>query len=519
LNKKRIQQASNIFINLFYLPLVFISLLGSIGLILVTFSGLRPKSMWFVVLILIISLVVGCVPQLRQWLRDISELLYQRLLAHKHIVLIFLAVITVIWQIVIVYSLSGKSVWDPGDVLTVAVGGQETMSHYFSNYPNTLMLLYMEHGIWNFLGQPTTKVLVFALNYINILIVDVAAILIVSIVRQWFGKKYMKLVILLTWSLFLITPWVALPYTDTWAFFLTALNLWLTMKYELVEKNWQRNLCAICLGLSFTMSYLIKPSLLVVFVALFIIQILRGFSGAIKRRKMVLMMLPVLLGLIAASGVFVGFKAHTARQTLMTVDSKLALPPSHFIAMGMTGIGGYNADDVQLNRNIKSPQKRQAANIKLIQQRLAGFGPTNYFKFLLTKQVANTADGSFSWGNDGIFIIPYSSKNPNMLNAVPRQLFTENGVATTNAFEYRLVVQLIWTVVLFFLLFAGRLKTWRSQLLKYSVVGAMAFLLIFEGGRSRYIIQFLPVFLILSTVSGKGLFEWGQRALTINKSN
>jgi len=507
LKKNQIQQTSNIFINFFYLPLIFISLLGSIGLILVTFDGLRPKSMWLIVLIIIVGLIFGCVPRFRHWLRHASQSLYQKFLTHQRMSLIILAVITVMWQIVIVYSLSGKSIWDPGDVLTVAVGGRETMSHYFSNYPNNLMLLYMENAFWNLLGRPSLYTLVPALNCINILIVDVAAVMIVNVVQHWFGKKYMMLILFLTWSLFLITPWVALTYTDIGAFFLTALNLWLVMRYNLFKKNWQRNLCAIGIGLSFTMSYLIKPSLLVVFVALFIIQILRGFSGAIRRKKIVLMIVPVLLGLIAAGGVFAGFKVYTSHQTLMTVDTKLSLPATHFIAMGMTGTGGYNAEDVQLNRVIKSPKKRQEANIKLIQQRLSAFGPTNYFKFLVTKQVANTADGSFSWGNDGIFIIPYGSKNQNLLKKIPRKLFTLNGVATINSFEYRFTAQLLWTVVLFFLLVAGRLNSWRSQLLKYGIVGAMVFLLIFEGGRSRYIIQFLPLFLILATVSGQSYFK------------
>lgn len=38
------------------------------------------------------------------------------------------------------------------------------------------------------------------------------------------------------------------------------------------------------------------------------------------------------------------------------------------------------------------------------------------------------------------------------------------------------------------------------QLLKYTVIGFFVFLLLFEGGRSRYIIQFLPFLLILSSI-------------------
>lgn len=377
--------------------------------------------------------------------------------------------------------------------------------------------MYMEHGFWNLLGRPTMETLVFACNYVNILIVDAAAVMIIDVVRQWFGKKYIPLISLFTWSLFLISPWVALTYTDTWAFMLMALNLWLVMSYERLEKNWRIYLCAIALGLSFTMSYLIKPSLLVVYVAFAIIYVLRRFSGELKRKRMTLIIIPVALGIAAASGVLVGFKVYTAHQTLVTVNAKLAHPATHFIAMGMTGTGRYSEDDVQLDRSIKSPKKRQETNLKLIQQRLAAFGPTNYFKFLVTKQGADTADASFGWGNDGIFLIAFGSKHSSLISAIPRYLFTENGTANTNSFEYRFMTQLIWTVMLFFLLFAGHLHSWKNQLLKYGIVGAMVFLLIFEGGRSRYIIQFLPLFLILATISGKGCIEWLQRVLSSNK--
>jgi len=51
--------------------------------------------------------------------------------------------------------------------------------------------------------------------------------------------------------------------------------------------------------------------------------------------------------------------------------------------------------------------------------------------------------------------------------------------------------------------------------LRLTIIGAFLFLLLFEGGRSRYLIQYLPAFLILGTLSFqysltrlRHLFQW-----------
>jgi len=87
-------------------------------------------------------------------------------------------------------------------------------------------------------------------------------------------------------------------------------------------------------------------------------------------------------------------------------------------------------------------------------------------------------------------------------HTVVRRLFAKHGTAQTNNFVYRFVAQLVWMAVLVALFFTISLSDWKVQLLKYGVVGFMLFLLIFEGGRSRYVIQFLPLILVLASVGG-----------------
>lgn len=172
----------------------------------------------------------------------------------------------------------------------------------------------------------------------------------------------------------------------------------------------------------------------------------------------------------------------------------------HFVAMGMTGNGGYNTADTEMDLKIKSPIKRRQKNIKLIRQRLKGFqGVTNYGKFLIQKQINNTADGSFSWGSD-IVTKTNQSNSVTRNRTIIRKLYAKEGQTQPNTFEYRFFAQLVWSASLILILFTIKLDSWRIQFFKYGIVGFMLFLLIFEGGRSRYVIQFLPLVLVLATV-------------------
>lgn len=76
---------------------------------------------------------------------------------------------------------------------------------------------------------------------------------------------------------------------------------------------------------------------------------------------------------------------------------------------------------------------------------------------------------------------------------------------------YKFFPQIIWVVALILILFATIGDSHETlQLLKYTVVGGFMFLLLFEGGRSRYLIQFLPY---LFTLAGLGIDKFISRCV------
>jgi hypothetical protein len=75
---------------------------------------------------------------------------------------------------------------------------------------------------------------------------------------------------------------------------------------------------------------------------------------------------------------------------------------------------------------------------------------------------------------------------------------------------YRYFSQILW-VGISFLVFSFSLISFNYQKLFYfwlklSLIGSFLFLLIFEGGSSRYLIQFFPFLLMCAALGGEWLF-------------
>lgn len=96
------------------------------------------------------------------------------------------------------------------------------------------------------------------------------------------------------------------------------------------------------------------------------------------------------------------------------------------------------------------------------------------------------------WLGEGTFIF---TKTPASTWKWWAQTFTyPNG---KNVSVFRFISQLIWIFLIGVLLFGWKYHDLISDGLRLSLIGGFLFLLIFEGGRSRYLIQFLPSIMIL----------------------
>mgnify|MGYP003361951018 CR=1 FL=1 len=502
-----LKDVSNGIVNLFFIPLILVTLLGGVPLILANFQGLSSIGVKVVdILGLLLIVVLICSPVRRvisKWLTQAQHMIER----YRRPLVCLLIAVTLLWQVAVVWLLSGYSAWDPGKIILAAIGQLPNPSPYFSNYPNTVFLLLLERGIWLVSGQPKLQTFILILNFINIFLIDCGVLMLSAIVKRWFGKQQARFLLVVSWVLIVMAPWIAMPYSDTWAFFLASLCLFLGNCLVNSHRWGYRVILAVGLGLTIILGYYIKPSLIIITIAALIVLVFKAVEQPKKLFNRTVLLSACLVIVGVGAGVLFDH-AMIAHQDSVKIDATQAHPLTHFVAMGLHGNGGFNRNDAVMDYFIKSPTARNQANVKLIHQRFRAFnGLTNYEKFLVRKQINNTADGSFAWGQEGQFLLTNKPNNKKLNHTVVRRLFAKHGIVKTNNFEYRFVAQLMWMVVLVALLFTISLSDWKVQLLKYGIVGFMLFLLIFEGGRSRYVIQFLPLVLVLASVGGTRLIS------------
>jgi len=188
------------------------------------------------------------------------------------------------------------------------------------------------------------------------------------------------------------------------------------------------------------------------------------------------------------------------------------------MSMGVTGSGGYNAKDALKMATLPTKKARADYSKKMLVKRLKRKGFWGYLAFLYQKQANNTADGSFAWIKEGHFIKGPTKPSHQGFAGKLRNFFYLYG---TNLGDFRYLAQLWWIVWLLIIALGGRSRDKLTQMLRLTIVGGCLFLLLFEGGRSRYLIQFLPAYLLLASLVFrdalnlfKRLFGWVNRPVS-----
>ena len=432
---------------------------------------------------------------------------YNRLMA------MILILVTLVWQWNMVYALAGHSGWDPGVVTLSAMANhsKEWFEIYFSEYPNNILLLLLDHSIWQSLenfGTPTYRNFMYVLGILNYLVYDLAMLLLTIGMHRTFGKLAAWFTGIVGLILILVSPVGVIPYSDSLTFLvISAILLHLTYLTK-GGVRWKKWLNLMWLGILAAFGYLIKPTVLILFIALVILIAFKVGNKQLRLQNVAKAMVPVI---ISFGCVYLPLHHYELNSEVVKIDVKKKMPMNHFLAMGMSKNGGYNLTDFEKNVAIKDPKQRSNYNNELIKQRLKRFGISGYLKFLLGKQINNTADGTFGWAQERQLTNDYLAgpftTHLNQLQKLQRKIYMnfdnkkQQFVANETWNGKAVLIQLIWVICLVSLFWLIRIEDEQVQLLKLIFLGFSAFLLFFEGGRSRYLIQFLPVIFALVGVA------------------
>lgn len=380
----------------------------------------------------------------------------------------------------------------------------------YSIYPNNLFLFYLfciieKTGMFFSMSEPYHLCI-----YISCLCVNLSCFLGNLIIRKMTDSGIVRgYYSIVSTVLILFSPWIMIPYSDTYGMFFVMLGMWGLLCLEKKYLKW------VVVAFAAIIGYRVKPTCIFPLFAAYITYGIQYMIFLKRHWKDLLALICSTLCFWCAGMLIPVWIQHTYSFRL---DPDLQFPYTHYMMMGLNQVtnGGYNHDDFSFTNGFPDFATRKQADKDEFIRRLKDLREQKMLaEFLRAKAVINFNDGSFAWNGEGSFFIDYV-EHDNILadwfqeTMVPPDVWGNEG---KYYYLYRTIVQTLWLSILLGLLFAGMgIKERRKSMACLTIVvcGLMAFVMLFEA-RARYLYLYSPVFLILSLCGWESLFRWVRR--------
>lgn len=432
-------------------------------------------------------------PRVHAWLYRV--LITQQLRTGTILLLMVLAA-----QIAFVFFVHPNSGFDSGMLLHTATDPSAVRdpdaTAYFSLNVNNLPIMLFMHWLSTTFQQTTWEFF----DFVTLFFVDLSVIFNLLSVRI-VQKRALGAAMYIQAAWLAVFPSIIMPYTDAWGLPLVSFYL---LCYFTLRKTTMHPLLRLSaangFGISVMLTYFMKPSSIIPVIAIAIIE---GLLALVNHKKLRMQDVFVALAMLLFIGesAFYTYRYVNTRvenQTYIQVDKTRAIPAIHFMAMGVYGQGGYSWWQAVEMTFLPTKKQKTDYSVMMLKKRLKKLGPTGYLKFLVKKQRNNTADGTFGWLKEGHFFL--ENQKPNN-KGISNKLKNYIYLYGRHIADFRFAAQLWWIGLLTIIALGFGPERRVIQILRLSMVGGFVFLLLFEGGRSRYLIQYLPCLLLLATLS------------------
>lgn len=427
---------------------------------------------------------------------------------------IYLAGTALVFALQVAYVLEIRTFigWDCGVLTSTAYQpDMHSAGDYFSTYPNNLFLLFVFRAVtWvcTQLHWGMTEYYII-LILINVIAVDVAIGCMVWAAKRLFGTRKAYLTWMVCIALLGFMPWLIVPYSDTLSMPFPAAILFFYVCLKQSSKQAHKALYGVAMGLCTAVGYLVKPTAVIVLIAIGCVELAMGVRRGMFAGKRLAhwcrAAVPAVCTALSIMLALGGFQCVLDRQTAIEIQADKGVPMTHFLMMGMQKkydnngralYGAWNENDVALTLKEPDTAHMQQANLAEIKRRLADFGVGGYLRFLFDKARWITSEGTFFWGGEGNFADYTLTAGDDGLKEYVYRPGEHYGV-------YKYYAQGVWIAVLFLVVctaFRREKENWQDPwrvLLRLTFVGIVLFVLLFEG-RSRYLILYLPFVALLA---------------------
>ena len=250
---------------------------------------------------------------------------------------------------------------------------QSSITNYLSRNPNNIPLFLYEKFFYVLFGSSG----LWVMQALNILYVNLGAVLLYKLSQKHFNQNTADLVYLFYVSLICYSPYFYSMYTDIPPLPLIALQLWwaLDLLKEDQAGSWKK---IVGLGILSGVTMLIRPTTIIVMIAFWAVLFFRGNWKAFGKIATVTVMM--------TGFVFAGLNTAVNHQTVVPIlkQEGLAKGPLLFINLGLTDMG-HNQEDMKegLLAYIDEDKRSDYNNglfkkenvIKEIKRRLKEYGP------------------------------------------------------------------------------------------------------------------------------------------------
>jgi len=420
----------------------------------------------------------------------------------RHPISIALGLISIatLVQAYFAHQLELETAWDIEAVYkgAVTLAQQKKLAQYeqyFSVYPHNLGPATFLSWIYCAFPQEDIHGYYVLGASFNILAINTTFFIVFLICRELKNTKSAFFALLLCLGCIPIYFYVPIFYSDTFSLPFGALIYYLYLML-LKSERWQiRLLLACAIGAACALGAIMKFTILIVTIAIFLELIIR--------HKLKQLSLYLLLSVL----IFQGLSSLYSKYLYNSVINKERVsqqryPYSHWLMMGLAGDGAYNGDDDGFTRSFPTLEEKAAANINVVKQRLKDYGVQGYLLFLNKKQQHNFGSGHYG--------VHYLIDDNPLRRGWLHEYATEDG----QHFETFRAVTQGYHVFLFTLIILGALydtsarntSATQQLVIRLSIFGIYLFLLLWEAN-ARLVLHFMPMFILAAALRYEEIYK------------
>ncbi|WP_459984569.1 glycosyltransferase family 39 protein [Nocardioides sp. AN3] len=463
-------------------------------------TALRPAYLLSPAVLLLVGVVA-----LAGWLFVSARIaaLLGRLPSRTRLALVgFAGLLYVALELRLAYATARLPASDPGALFAAArdqvlgVNGGQFFVRYFSIYPNNGLLADVYYAILSTVHAAGggDHQYAIALPLVNAIVLTVPAVLTVVLVRRELGATAAVFCSGLVVVFLFFSPWLHILYSDTAGMAFPIALLTLASFARTAGRRGRIALWA-AIGLVGAVGMAVKPTVVFALVAVVAVPLLlRPRQG----RRHVTALAAAAVAFLAVHTLLPHAVDHGGVTPVEQADPAQKFPITHFLAMGTTGVGAYNAADVGRMENTP-PDQRFALGLRLWRQRVSELGPAGYAHLLDSKLVWTVGYGTFGqWGEGHMTKPPLNSDG---ISRFARSFYDGDGSRHGIALDMWDAIWLAGLLLVCVPLILRRGWLERVDLfgpIALSIIMLVAFHMLFET-RARYLYLYVPVLLVLMT--------------------